>query len=87
VRGRAYNVGGGPGNQLSLLELLRDLERRSGRPLQLGYAPTRPGDQPVFVADIRRAERDLGWSPKTSTALGTSVLFDWVSSNLALFGA
>jgi CDP-paratose 2-epimerase len=85
VKGNAYNVGGGPSNRLSLLELLGDLERRVGRPLALVSLPTRPGDQPVFVADIRKAERELGWSPKTPSDRGISVLFDWVSSNRALF--
>jgi CDP-paratose 2-epimerase len=87
VSGQAYNVGGGPSNQLSLRELMADLERRSGRPLSPSLAPTRPGDQPVFVADIRKAARDLGWSPKTPVERGTALLFDWVSSNRALFGA
>jgi CDP-paratose 2-epimerase len=86
AKGQAYNVGGGPTNQLSLLELLSDLERRVGHSLAPDYAETRPGDQPVFVADIRKAERDLGWSPKISVDEGTGLLFDWVSSNLPLFG-
>jgi CDP-paratose 2-epimerase len=87
VRGQAYNVGGGPANQLSLIELLTELERRIGRPLAPARAQTRPGDQPVFVADIRKAERDLGWSPKVSVERGTGLLFDWVSSNRSLFDA
>jgi CDP-paratose 2-epimerase len=85
VKGNAYNVGGGPSNQLSLLEFLAGLEERIGRPLAPTRAPTRPGDQPVFVADIRKAERDLGWTPKTSANRGVSLLFDWVSSNRGLF--
>ncbi len=87
IRGQAYNVGGGPTNQLSLLELLAELERRVGHPLGVSRSETRPGDQPVFVADIRKAERDLGWSPKVSVERGTALLFDWVSSNRSLFGA
>jgi CDP-paratose 2-epimerase len=85
VKGNAYNVGGGPRNQLSLLELLAALEKRTGRPLKHELSATRPGDQPVFVADIRKAERDLGWTPKTSSDEGISLLFEWVSANRALF--
>lgn len=84
--GQAFNIGGGPLNQLSLLELLADLERRIGRRLQPQFAAVRPGDQPVFVADVQKAERELGWTPKTRAADGVGKLFDWVGSHRALFG-
>lgn len=85
VAGRAFNVGGGPGNQLSLLELLDDLGRRMGKPLDIKFAATRPGDQPVFVADVRRAERELGWAPRTDVKAGVDALFEWVSAHRHLF--
>jgi CDP-paratose 2-epimerase len=85
VSGKAFNVGGGPGNQLSLLELLADLERKYGVTIQRSFSDTRPGDQPVFVADIRKAERELGWKPKTSVPEGVAILAEWVSDNASLF--
>jgi CDP-paratose 2-epimerase len=85
VKGTAFNVGGGPRNQLSLLELLGDLEARTGRKLGVSHAAIRPGDQPVFVADIRKAQSELGWTPATSADRGVAILFDWVSSNRELF--
>jgi CDP-paratose 2-epimerase len=85
VKGNAFNVGGGPRNQLSLLELLDDLRRRTGRPLKISHETTRPGDQPVFVADIRKAQHKLGWVPATSIQRGLPRLFDWVSANPELF--
>ena len=83
--GKAYNVGGGPENQLSLRELLAELSKRIGRPLNVTHAETRPGDQPVFVADVRKAGRELGWAPTTSVSRGLTLLGDWVSSNRELF--
>ena len=83
--GQAYNVGGGPANQLSLLELLADLDKRLGIQLKPTYAATRPGDQPVFVADIRKAQRELGWAPKTSAQAGVAELIDWVRASKSLF--
>ncbi len=62
--GRAYNVGGGPANTLSLRELIYYLETRFGYSIKPGQAAVRAGDQPVFVADIRALERDLGWKPR-----------------------
>jgi len=85
VKGNAYNVGGGPANQLSLLELLDDLRRRTGKKLEVTHSAVRPGDQPIFVADVRKARRDLGWTPKTGTEQGVSVLFDWIAANRELF--
>ncbi|MGH7442614.1 MAG: SDR family NAD(P)-dependent oxidoreductase, partial [bacterium] len=51
--GQVYNIGGGSGNQLSLLELLELLRGLTGRPIRTSFGPWRPGDQPVFVGDIR----------------------------------
>jgi CDP-paratose 2-epimerase len=85
VRGEVFNIGGGPANTLSLRELVAALERALGRPLNPPYADWRPGDQRVFVADIRKAERLLGWSPHVSTTDGLSRLLGWVQENRSLF--
>ena len=85
VQGEVFNLGGGPSNTLSLRELVATLERRLGRPLDPPYADWRPGDQRVFVADIRKAERVLGWTPTVSTAEGIDRLLDWVRGHRQLF--
>jgi CDP-paratose 2-epimerase len=85
IKGNAYNVGGGPENRLSLLELLDELRRRTKKKLEVTFAPVRPGDQPVFVADVRKVRRDLGWAPRTSPERGISELFEWVTANQGLF--
>ena len=83
--GKAYNIGGGPNNVLSLLELVSYIEKRQDRKLPHGWSGWRPGDQKVFVSDIRRAQAELGWSPKTSCQAGLELLFDWISENTSLF--
>ena len=50
-----------------------------------GFADWRPGDQPVFVADIRKAARLLGWAPKVPTATGVDRLLAWIGENRSLF--
>jgi CDP-paratose 2-epimerase len=85
VRGEVFNAGGGPENTLSLLELVTRLESRFERKLDPTFAGWRPGDQRVFVADIRKAERRLGWRPKVSTAEGVDKLISWVKENRSLF--
>ena len=76
VAGRAYNVGGGPANTLSLLELLD----RLGEP-PVERAEPRPGDQKVFVADTSRARADLGWEPRVPLDEGVDELLSWVDAS------
>lgn len=76
--GRAYNIGGGPENQMSLLELLTILETRLGQPIPLRFDTWRPGDQRVFVADVSKAAHDFGWQPEIGVHKGVERLFDWV---------
>jgi CDP-paratose 2-epimerase len=84
--GQVFNLGGGPDNTLSLLELVEHLDRLTGRPLRPSFAAWRPGDQPVFVADVSRASEALGWRPRTGVTEGVEKLAAWVQENRALFG-
>jgi CDP-paratose 2-epimerase len=75
--GRVYNIGGGPANSLSLLELFALLERLTGSTMRFERLPWREGDQKVFVADISAAHRDFGWSPGVSSEAGIARMLDW----------
>jgi CDP-paratose 2-epimerase len=79
--GGVYNLGGGPENTLSLLELIAQLGSSTGRPITPTFGPLRPGDQPVFVCDVRRARAELGWAPKTGVPSGVAQLLAWVEAN------
>lgn len=83
--GRIYNIGGGPDNTMSLLELLDFLRSLSGREIEYSFADWRPGDQQVFVSDIRLAKERMGWSPKVAPKEGVSRLYEWVMENKQLF--
>ena len=85
VAGQVYNIGGGPRNQYSVMQLVHWLETEGGTPVELGFAPPRPGDQKVFVADIRKAFEDLGWRPSCLAEQGIRKLHRWVNSDLVLF--
>lgn len=89
--GRAYNVGGGPGNRLSLLELLEILDRWHPTERRPSFAEPRSGDQLVFVADTSRARADLGWQPTTPLEDGLQSLLEFVDAQAeraaALLGA
>jgi CDP-paratose 2-epimerase len=85
VSGEVFNVGGGPENTMSLNELVDVLDRGFGRRFNPPYADWRPGDQKVFVADVRKAQRLLGWSPTVRTIEGVEKLLNWVRENRGLF--
>lgn len=81
VGGRAYNVGGGPGNTLSLLELLPYLEQELGTAIKYSFSSVRAGDQPIFVADTRLLTEKLGWHPTTSFEKGFARMHAWMNEN------
>lgn len=85
TRGRVYNIGGGPPNAMSLLELIALLEELVGRKIPLHFGEWRPGDQPVYVSDIHRARKDFGWSPQVSKEEGIRRLLEWVRANKEMF--
>jgi len=86
VKGRIYNLGGGPENTLSVwTEFGPLLEELLGKPIPVARRDWRPGDQKVFVADIRKAEADLGWKPKVGVKDGVGRLFKWVMENKEYF--
>ena len=85
VKGRVYNIGGGPDNVLSLHQLIERLEKLGGRKIERTYEDWRPGDQQVFVCDVGKAERELGWKPRTSINAGVEMLHAWVAQNIDLF--
>ena len=83
--GKAYNIGGGVNNVLSLLELLAYIEKQQKHKLPYSFSSWRPGDQKVFVSDIRKARSELGWTPKTDCTRGLELLYGWISENRGLF--
>ena len=86
-RGQAYNLGGGSRSALSLLELIYRLEADLDHPIPLWFDEWRTGDQRVYISDIRKAERDLGWVPQISIEQGLVDLRHWVEHNVELFDA
>ncbi len=84
--GQVYNVGGGPQNSLAVwVELGPMLEAVIGHKIPVTYGDWRPGDQRIFVADIRKAERELGWRPRVGKEEGIRRLYEWVVANRSLF--
>jgi CDP-paratose 2-epimerase len=81
LRGEVFNMGGGPNNTLSLLELLSLLKELTGRESKMSYSDWRPADQKVYITDIEKAKKQLDWSPTVNPRQGVKALADWVANN------
>lgn len=84
--GQVYNIGGGPENVMSLLELLDHLRSALSIELPVSHADWRPGDQPVYVSDIGKAQRAFGWRPRVGCREGVAKLIAWVRDNQKMLG-
>ena len=70
-----YNLGSGRGT--SVLEVIETARRLTGRPIEVRFGGPRPGDPKGLVADIRRAEAELGWKPRYSLEDIIGSAWDW----------
>jgi CDP-paratose 2-epimerase len=78
VGGRAFNIGGGPANTISLLELVDMIRRLEGLPPEVDFGPWRIGDQRWYVSDIRSFGEMTGWAPQVGVSEGVGRLHDWL---------
>lgn len=85
VSGQVYNIGGGPGNAISLRHLLDFLRSEVDPDLSVSHGDWRPGDQPVYVSDVSKARAELEWSPRVGWEEGARRLAGWVGENRSLF--
>ncbi len=84
--GQIFNIGGGPENTLSIWkEFYPLLEELLGEKINVARSDWRPGDQPIYVSDIRKAKKILEWQPEVNTRNGIEQLFAWVKENKGIF--
>lgn len=79
VAGRVFNLGGGPENSVSLIELIDLIAKVRGEMPKLKFAAWRPGDQPWYVSDIRAISRAIRWRPRVCLQDGLQTLHEWLS--------
>ncbi len=80
VSGRAFNLGGGPANAVTLLQVLRRIGELTGRTPDLRFSDWRPGDQRYFVADTTRVRAALGLAAPLPWREGLARLAAWVET-------
>jgi CDP-paratose 2-epimerase len=83
VNGQVLNIGGGANFSLAVHEVFPMLEQHLDRQIPLTYGEWRPGDQPVYISDITKARRLLGWQPTIAPEEGVASLVQWSRENVA----
>jgi CDP-paratose 2-epimerase len=78
LSGEAFNMGGGLGNTLSLLELVDLIGRIHGEKPPLQMETWRCADQRYFVSDTRKFKAATGWSPRINARQGVERLYRWL---------
>lgn len=72
------NLGGG-NNPLSLNDMIKLMEKISGKKARIKYGNPVKGDMDVTWADISKAKKLLGWEPKISFEEGIRRTLEWHS--------
>jgi CDP-paratose 2-epimerase len=83
LAGRAFNLGGGPRNAVSLRALLGHLEALLGQPVACLSDDWRVGDQRYYVSDTRALESATGWRARIGWQQGVARLLRWFADERA----
>jgi CDP-paratose 2-epimerase len=81
LAGQAFNIGGGLGNTISLLELLDLIGSLQAEKPEVTMDSWRAGDQRYYVSDTRKFKAATGWAPKVSVREGVERLYEWLIAN------
>jgi CDP-paratose 2-epimerase len=78
---QAFNIGGGPGNTMSLLELLDLIGELLGNRPEIEFNAWRTGDQRYYVSDTGKFRRATGWTPRVTVRDGLERLAGWLAQS------
>lgn len=81
LSGQAFNIGGGPENTVSLVELLDLIREISGAAPPVRFGAWRSGDQKYYVTDSGKFRHATGWSPRTGVREGVGELYRWLAES------
>lgn len=81
LKQEVFNIGGGPGNTISLLELLDLLKKITGKCSKVHFDDWRQSDQKVYISNISKIEQKLNWSPEVDPKTGVAKVAEWINEN------
>lgn len=87
IAGQVFNIGGGRGNSISLVEATAMLREKLGREIPItNEDAARKADQILYFTDNRKAEKLLGWSPRVTLSEGHDRVLAWLRKHEAELG-
>lgn len=81
LQNEVFNIGGGSENTLSLLELIEILEIKLFKDIKVEYHNWRSSDQKVYISDISKAQKELGFIPEVSPIQGIEMVLEYLKNN------
>ena len=81
VHGRVFNLGGGPANAVSLLELVDHIRAVTRKDVEIQFEDWRQGDQRWYVSDRHEAEAALGLRKPIGWREGVLRLAEWLATD------
>ena len=81
IAGQAFNMGGGPGNTVSLLELIDLIGQIHGQKPVVTFDDWRTGDQRWYVSNPHKFAGATGWRPCVNVREGVSRLYTWLQES------
>ena len=85
LKAGVFNIGGGPKNTTSLLEFIEAVESKTGNKMKVVFDKWRPSDQKVYISDISKISKSLGWSPEINFNEGVEKLITWTRNSTGFF--
>jgi CDP-paratose 2-epimerase len=80
IAGEAFNIGGGPDNTVSLLELLDLIRELNAGECMIRFEPWRAADQRYYVSNTAKFRKATGWEPSVNVREGVRRLYQWLAS-------
>lgn len=86
VQHEVFNIGGGPRNTVSLIEVISMIEKKTGIKFRrIEHKDWRLSDQKVYISDINKVSKALDWKPRVSPEKGLERVIEWVGQNTKFF--
>lgn len=81
LAGEVFNIGGGPANTVSLLEILKVIKEAGGKKMDVSFEDWRTGDQFYYVSNTSKFQDVTGWTPRHDVEEGVEKLITWLCMN------
>ncbi len=79
LKGEAFNIGGGPKNAVSLIEVINLVSQIHENKVHYDFENWRTGDQKYYVSDISKFSTRTGWEPNVEYKQGIKKLYNWLA--------